>query len=121
MQAEEALQFLGAIVDSTDDAIIRKTPEGTILSWNRGAERMFGYRARDVRGKPMSLITPPDRYDELTNIMRQVRRGKRIEHMETIGVGKNGHLTHCFPSLPTGSTYGICMPGQLLRFLEGSW
>ncbi len=83
-------RFLAAIVESSDDAIIGKTLEGTITSWNRGAERLYGYTAAEAIGQPISLIIPPERPSELPAIMEQLRRGERIDHYETIRVHKDG-------------------------------
>jgi PAS domain S-box-containing protein len=83
-------RFLAAIVESSDDAIIGKTLEGTITSWNRGAERLYGYSAAEAVGQPISLIIPPERPSELPAIMEQLRRGERIDHYETIRVHKDG-------------------------------
>jgi PAS domain S-box-containing protein len=83
-------RFLAAIIESSDDAIIGKTLEGTITSWNRGAERLYGYSAAEAVGRPISLIIPPERPSELPAIMEQLRRGERIDHYETIRVHKDG-------------------------------
>jgi PAS domain S-box-containing protein len=83
-------RFLAAIVESSDDAIIGKTLEGTITSWNRGAERLYGYLAEEAVGQPISLIIPPERPSELPAIMERLRRGERIDHYETIRVRKDG-------------------------------
>lgn len=81
---------LAAIVESSDDAIIGNTLDGVIWSWNRGAERLFGYSAEEVRGKPIALLIPPDHPNELPGIMERLRRGERIDHYETSRVGKGG-------------------------------
>jgi PAS domain S-box-containing protein len=83
-------RFLAAIVESSDDAIIGKTLEGTITSWNRGAEILYGYSAEEAIGQPISLIIPPERPSELPAIMERLRRGERIDHYETIRVRKDG-------------------------------
>jgi PAS domain S-box-containing protein len=83
-------RFLAAIVESSDDAIIGKTLDGTITSWNRGAERLYGYRADEAVGQPISIIIPDDRPDELPGIMARLRRGERIDHYETVRVRKDG-------------------------------
>jgi PAS domain S-box-containing protein len=83
-------RFLAAIVESSDDAIIGKTLEGTITSWNRGAEILYGYSAEEAVGQPISLIIPPERPSELPGIMERLRRGERIDHYETIRVRKDG-------------------------------
>jgi PAS domain S-box-containing protein len=83
-------RFLAAIVESSDDAIIGKTLEGTITSWNRGAEVLYGYSAQEAVGQPIALIIPPERPSELPAIMERLRRGERIDHYETIRVSKDG-------------------------------
>jgi PAS domain S-box-containing protein len=82
--------FLAAIVASSDDAIIGKTSEGIITSWNHAAERVYGYTATEAIGQPISIIIPADRPDELPSIMDRLRRGERIEHFETTRVAKDG-------------------------------
>jgi PAS domain S-box-containing protein len=88
--AEEAQARLAAIVESSHDAIISKTSEGTILSWNAGAERLFGYAPVEAIGQPITLIIPPERYDEEHEILARVFRGERVDHFETVRVSKNG-------------------------------
>ncbi len=83
-------RFLAAIVESSDDAIIGKTLRGTITSWNRGAELVYGYEAAEAIGQPISLIIPNDRPDELPGIMQRLRRGEQIDHYETVRVRKDG-------------------------------
>jgi PAS domain S-box-containing protein len=87
---EMAALRLAAIVESSDDAIIGKTLEGTIIDWNRGAERLYGYTAAEVIGQPISLLIPGDRPDELPVIIERLRRGERIDHYETERVTKDG-------------------------------
>jgi PAS domain S-box-containing protein len=86
----EAQAFLGAIVSSSDDAIISKTLDGTILTWNAGAERVFGYTAAEAIGKPVTMLIPPERQDEEPKLLERLRRGERVEHYETVRVGKDG-------------------------------
>ncbi len=81
---------LAAIIESSDDAIISKTLEGVITSWNPGAERMFGYLANEVVGEPLLILFPPDRVDEEQEILTRIRRGERMEHFETARVRKDG-------------------------------
>ena len=83
-------EFLAAIVDSSDDAIIGKTLDGEIISWNRGAERLYGYTAAEVVGRPISILIPPDRPDELPKILALLRRGERVDHFRTERVRKDG-------------------------------
>jgi len=89
-QAEEARSRLASIVESTDDAIISKNLDGVIVSWNRGAQRIFGYTAEEVIGKPIEVIIPDELLDEENRILRQVKRGERIEHYETVRITKAG-------------------------------
>jgi len=84
--------LLAAVVQSSDDAIYAKTLEGRFLSWNNAAERMYGYKAEEVIGKPVAILLPPDRPNELDDIMERLRRGEKIEHFETVRRSKDGHL-----------------------------
>jgi PAS domain S-box-containing protein len=81
---------LAAIVESSDDAIIGKDLNGTILSWNSGAERIFGYAFEEVRGRSITILIPPELLQEETEILSRLRRGERIDHFETVRVAKNG-------------------------------
>ena len=89
-QAEEAQARLAAVVESSQDAIISKTLEGRIVSWNAGAEQIFGYNAEEAIGKPITLLIPPERQDEERMILERLRRGERIESYETVRVTKQG-------------------------------
>ena len=89
-RAEESQSRLAAIVESSDDAIISKTLDGVIRSWNAGAERIFGYTAEEAVGRPITLIIPPERLDEERTILERLRRGERVEHFETVRVAKDG-------------------------------
>jgi PAS domain S-box-containing protein len=91
-QAEEAMSKLVAIVESSDDAIISKTLDGTISSWNQGAERIYGYAAEEVVGAPVSILLPPNRGDELAKIQEKICRGEAVEHYETERVRKDGQI-----------------------------
>ncbi|MEO6187577.1 MAG: PAS domain S-box protein [Ginsengibacter sp.] len=88
--ADEKQATLAAIVDSSDDAIISKTLDGIITSWNRSATNMFGYTEEEAIGKHISIIIPKDRISEETVIINNIRSGKRIDHFETIRAAKDG-------------------------------
>jgi PAS domain S-box-containing protein len=81
---------LAAIVESSDDAIVGKTLDGTITSWNRGAERLYGYTLDEVKGRPITLLAPPDLREELANMLDRIGRGERIQHHETERLRKDG-------------------------------
>ncbi len=91
-RAEEGQAYLAAIVESSDDAIVGKTLNGQIISWNAGAERIFGYAAEEAVGRPITLIIPVERQDEERMILERIRRGERVEHFETVRVSKHGRL-----------------------------
>jgi PAS domain S-box-containing protein len=86
----ETQSLLAAIVASSDDAIISRTLEGKILTWNAGAERIFGYSAAEVMGRPITMLMPPERQIEEANLLERLRQGERIEHFETVRVAKDG-------------------------------
>ena len=87
-----ASSLLAAIVDSSDDAIISKTLDGVITSWNKSAERLFGYTSEEAVGRHITLIIPEDRRDEEAKILERLRRGERIDHFETLRQRKDGRL-----------------------------
>ncbi len=90
-RAADELRFrLAAIVDSSDDAILGKTLEGIITSWNKGARELYGYTADEVIGKHISMLVPPDRPDEVEGILERLRRGEAVRHSETERVAKDG-------------------------------
>jgi PAS domain S-box-containing protein len=89
-QAEEVRERLAAVVESSDDAIIGKTLEGTITAWNRGAEKVFGYSAAEAVGKPMLMLVPQERKGEEADILARIGRGESVEHFETVRVRKDG-------------------------------
>jgi PAS domain S-box-containing protein len=86
----QTARLLSTIVDSSDDAIIRKRLDGTIETWNAGAERLFGYSAADAIGKHVSLLIPPERIDEEERIIATLKAGRRVDHFETERVRANG-------------------------------
>ena len=91
-KAEETRLLLGAIVDSSDDAIISKDLIGQITSWNRGAERLYGYTAAEAIGKSILIVVPEDRQEEEREILRRLQRGERVDHFETMRRRKDGAL-----------------------------
>jgi PAS domain S-box-containing protein len=91
-QSEEKNRWLAAIVESSDDAIIGKTLDGIITSWNAGAEKIYGYPAREVIGKSIVLLIPPGRENELPGILEKIRRGEHISHYETIRIRKDAKV-----------------------------
>jgi PAS domain S-box-containing protein len=84
--------YLASIVECSDDAIYGKTLDGTILSWNRGAERIYGYSAAEMVGRPVSVLVPPNKPDEVPAILEKVKRGERVSHFETTRVTKDGEV-----------------------------
>jgi PAS domain S-box-containing protein len=89
-QGDEARAQLAAIVESSDDAIIVRRLDGTITAWNPGAERLYGYTAQEAIGQAIALLVPPDRAAELPAVFERLARGERIDHYETVRVGKDG-------------------------------
>jgi len=89
-EEDRAVRMLAAIVESSDDAIVSKNLESTILSWNAGAERMFGYSADEAVGRSVRLIIPDDRMGEEDEVLRRLRRGERVDHFETLRKRKDG-------------------------------
>lgn len=91
-QIQETASLLSAIVESSDDAIISKTLAGIITSWNKGAERLFGYTADEAIGQPITIVIPQNRLAEEPEIIRRIQVGERVEHLETIRRRKDGTL-----------------------------
>ncbi len=90
-KAEEERTRLAAIVDNSDDAIIGKSLDGIITSWNAGAERLYGYTAAEAVGRHISMLVPPDQIDDIDKILDTFRHGEAVHHHETVRVGKNGN------------------------------
>jgi PAS domain S-box-containing protein len=91
-RAEQATLLLAAIVESSHDAIVSKNLNGVITSWNKGAERLFGYTAEEAVGQNITLIIPPERRYEERTIVEQLTRGERVDHFETVRMRKDGSL-----------------------------
>jgi PAS domain S-box-containing protein len=89
-RAEEVRERLAAVVESSEDAIISKTLDGAISTWNRGAAKVFGYSSLEAVGKPALLLIPPDRLHEEAHILERIRRGESVEHFETVRIRKDG-------------------------------
>jgi PAS domain S-box-containing protein len=87
---EKTRERLAAVVDSSDDAIISKTLDGTISAWNHGAEKVFGYSAAEMVGKPVLMLLPPERIYEESDILARIKRGESVDHFETVRVRKDG-------------------------------
>jgi PAS domain S-box-containing protein len=90
-RAEQSAQRLAAVVEFSDDAILTKDLDGVITSWNRGAERLFGYKAREMIGRPITTLIPHDRHDEEREIIARIRRGEHV-HYEAVRQCKDGSL-----------------------------
>src|SRR5437763_469533 len=90
LNPDEAMAHLAAIVESSEDAVISKTLDGTVLSWNAGAEQVYGYPASEAIGRQMTFLLPEDRPDEEAVILDRVGNGDRVEHFETVRRRKGG-------------------------------
>ena len=88
----DAAAQLAAIVESSEDAIVSKNLDGLILTWNAGAERIYGYRSPEAIGKPISILLPKERMAEEADIIERIRRGERVKHFETTRVRKDGKV-----------------------------
>ncbi len=89
-QAEEERRLLALLVESSEDAIIAKTLDGTITSWNKAAEKLYGYSAKEVLGRPVGILFPPEVVDDVETILKRLRRGDSIDHFETARIAKDG-------------------------------
>src|ERR1700722_16943393 len=83
-------ELLASIVESSQDAVIGKTLEGVVTSWNKAAEEIFGYPASEIIGQPIVILFPPELADEEPMILERLRRGERVEHYETVRLTKDG-------------------------------
>src|SRR3954462_2412465 len=92
LRVAEAQARLAAIVESSDDAIVSKTLEGIVTSWNKGAQRIFGYLPDEIVDKSINILFPADRQDEEPQILARLARGERVDHFETIRLTKDGRL-----------------------------
>jgi PAS domain S-box-containing protein len=92
LTGDRAAEHYAAIIESSDDAILSKDLNGVIMTWNRGAELLFGYTAEEAVGRPVTILIPMDRQDEEPFILERVRRGEKVDHYETIRQRKDGSL-----------------------------
>jgi PAS domain S-box-containing protein len=88
--AAESTAWLAAIVESSNDAIIGQTLDGVVTSWNAAAERMYGYTRAEMIGRPLALLAPPDRSDEMPAVLARIRRGEHVAHYETVRLTRDG-------------------------------
>ena len=91
VRRERDEKYLRALVEASDDAIIGKSIDGTIISWNKGAENIYGYKAEEILGQPISVLMPSDHPNEFPEIMTRLQRGEHIEKYETKRIHKHGH------------------------------
>lgn len=106
-RAPEEVHTLAAIVDASDDAIIAKKLDGTIVAWNHGASRLYGYTAPEVIGQPVSILIPPGKINEVPAILERIRRGERVDSYETIRRTKDGRQIEISLTVsPVRNAYG---------------
>jgi PAS domain S-box-containing protein len=106
-EGERAALLLSAIIDSSDDAIISKDLNGIVTSWNKSAERLFGYTAAEMVGQPITILIPIDRQDEEPRILSRLRRGERVDHFQTVRKRKDGSLLDISLTIsPVRDTHG---------------
>ena len=108
----DRLALLAAIIDGSDDAIATKTIEGVVTTWNRGAERIFGYSASEIVGRPITVLFPPDRLGEEAEFLRRLSAGQHIDHYETVRVCEDGRLIDISVTLSplrdnSGNIFGV--------------
>ncbi len=96
---EDKISLLASIVESSDDAIITKTSSGIITSWNRGAEKIYGFPAEEVVGKSISILIPPGYADEVPDILKRIKQGEKIHHYETVRRRKDGQIIYVSVSI----------------------
>jgi PAS domain S-box-containing protein len=127
-RSEQFEKRFASVVESSDDAIVSKDLDGIIKTWNAGAERLFGYTAEEVIGKPITLLIPVDRHGEESDILSRIQRGERIDHYETVRQRKDGSLVEIssmFAGALTRGSIGTIPASEettnTQRFEEDSW
>jgi PAS domain S-box-containing protein len=120
-EAEKALQYFAAMVESSEDAIIGKTLDGYVTSWNRGAEKIFGYEPQELLGRHISILIPEDRKREEPKILEKIRSGQSVDHYETIRRRKDGRLIDVSVSVsPIFDAHGVIIgASKLARDISG--
>jgi two-component system CheB/CheR fusion protein len=107
VDCDKLQRLLAAIVESSEDAIFSQTLDGIIMFWNPAAEEVYGYRAEEIIGKPLSILLPPDRANEVDNILERLRRGDKVDHFETVRRTKSGlFLAVSLTISPLRDSYG---------------
>src|SRR5215469_7510444 len=94
LRGDQATRVLAAIAETSQDAIVTKTVEGVVTSWSKSAERIFGYTAGEMIGQPISVLAPPERADEMLDILARIGRGEHIERSETERRRKDGRMIY---------------------------
>lgn len=118
LEAAQAIRaYLAAIVESSEDAIIGNSLDGTIQTWNAGAEAMYGYKADEMKGRSISLLAPPHELGEVQNLYDKIRRGERVKRFETVRVRKDGRLVNVSLTLSpirdnSGNVIGVSASGR---------
>ncbi len=115
--AERVFQELAAIVEHSDDFIIGKTLSGIITSWNSAAEKIYGYSFDEVKGRPVSILVPDDRHDEIPSILERIKQGEKVDIFETVRMRKNGEKIHVSLTIsptkdPSGKVIGASTIGR---------
>jgi PAS domain S-box-containing protein len=116
-RAEQASRLLASIIESSDDGIVSKDLNGVVTSWNRGAERIFGYSAEEMIGRPIATLFPEGRQDEEIDILGRIRRGERVDHYETVRLRKDGSPINVSLTVsPVKDAYGqVCGASKIVR------
>jgi PAS domain S-box-containing protein len=106
-RSENLVYHLAALVEASGDAIVSFTLDGTILSWNKGAQRIYGFSAEELKGQPIALLSPQDNGVEMIRVLQKIRNGERVQPFETIHQARNGRTVRAFIRISAilGSTH----------------